>query len=68
MTTDCEAVIEDYHTIIKVPILEQNHLLAAAQEQYYVLTWRHLWRQQLCPSFHFEILGTLLAKIQPPLW
>ena len=38
MTTDCEAVIEDYHTIIKVPILEQNHLLAAAQEQYYVLT------------------------------
>ena len=38
MTTDCEAVIEDYHTIIKVPILEQNHLLATAQEQYYVLT------------------------------
>ena len=32
MTTDCEAVFEDYHTVIKVPILEQNHLLAAAQE------------------------------------
>ena len=38
MTTGCEAVIEDYHTIIKVPILEQNLLLATAQEQYYVLT------------------------------
>ena len=32
MTTYCEAVIEDYHTIIQVTILEQNHLLAAAQE------------------------------------
>ena len=32
MTTDCEVVIEDYHTIIQVPILEQNHLLAVAQE------------------------------------
>ena len=38
MTKYCEAVIEDYHTTIKVPILEHNHLLAAAQEQYYVLT------------------------------
>ena len=32
MTLDCEVVIEDHHTIIQVTILEQNHLLAAAQE------------------------------------
>ena len=32
MTTDREAVIKDYHTVIQVTILEQNHLLAAAQE------------------------------------
>ena len=42
MTTDCEVVIEDYRTIIKVPILEQNHLLAAAQDKRYVLTRHHL--------------------------
>ena len=38
MTTDCEVVIDDYHIIIQVPILEENHLLAAAQESRYVLT------------------------------
>ena len=31
MTTDCEVVIEDYHAIIQVPILEKNHLSATAQ-------------------------------------
>ena len=30
MNTDYEAVIEDYYTIIQVPILEQNHSLASA--------------------------------------
>ena len=33
MTTDCETVIEDYHTIIGT-----YFGIAAAQEQYYVLT------------------------------
>ena len=32
MITDCEVVIDDYHTVIQVPILEKTHLLAAAQE------------------------------------
>ena len=32
MTTDSEVAMENYHTIIQIYILEQNHLLAAAQE------------------------------------